>query len=319
MSHHILGGLIARLKKRPRLLRAATNRGLTQRSRLARAQARRKGGDLHLSAGAIRFRMGGRDILFPPDDLHFALYFIEHIETFLPRLIFAPAGLRWVADCRGAAHYRLPSGGRVELPAIAEPIDFFSGYFLRGGPRPGDVVWDAGAFCGETAIEMASRVGPTGHVLAFEPDAGNVRWLERNVAASGLRNITVVPKGLWARTTVLEFSGTHDPSASLVDGSESTRTGVAPTQIAVLSPADAWSLLGRAPDFIKMDIEGAEVEVIEALAPLLHRSVIRLAVASYHLRGDVKTSALITPLLENCGLRVETGYPHHQTTWAWRE
>ncbi|MES1166582.1 MAG: hypothetical protein ABUL68_01130, partial [Pseudomonadota bacterium] len=138
------------LRQNPFLLRAATRLGHTERAREARELARRQGGELLFRWGSLCFRTGARDILFPPYDLHFALYFVEHLETFLPRLIFRPAGRRLVADCRGASEYRLPSGGRVWLPMIAEPIDFFSGYFQKGGPQTGQIAWDAGAYCGET-------------------------------------------------------------------------------------------------------------------------------------------------------------------------
>jgi hypothetical protein len=89
-------------------------------------------------------------------------------------------------------------------------------------------------------------------------------------------------------------------------------------RIEVLSPADAFALIGRIPDFIKMDIEGAEVEVIEAMEPFLKTASLRLAIASYHVRNGRKTHELITPLLERAGLKVSTGYEKHLTTWASR-
>ena len=69
-----------------------------------------------------------------------------------------------------------------------------------------------------------------------------------------------------------------------------------------------------------MDIEGAEVEVVSALAPILAESLhsVRLAIASYHIRDGHPAHELITPPLLVNGYQVETGYPEHTTTWAWK-
>jgi FkbM family methyltransferase len=55
--------------------------------------------------------------------------------------------------------------------------------------KPGMTFVDVGAHVGLYAIPAAAAVGPTGTVVAFDPDPDNFRLLSRNVAASGYKNI----------------------------------------------------------------------------------------------------------------------------------
>jgi FkbM family methyltransferase len=301
------------------IYRLATVLGLAMRPKRESEAAASRGEKLVFKWSMVRWEKGDEVIFFPPMELALVAYYLGRMRTFHPRVIFQSVGNRKLADLRHPAKYRLPSGGVVWLPVPAEPLDFFSGYFAKGGPKVGQIVLDAGAYCGETTLEMAARVGPGGHVFAFEPDPKNLFWLHKNVEESGLKNITVVPKGLWGTTTTLEFFSNETPGSTLVGSNDSELGQGVKTRIDVLSPADAIALIGRVPDFVKMDIEGAEVEVVDALAPLLGNASVNLAIASYHLRKGRKTCEIISKVLADAGLIVETGYDEHLTTWAWRD
>jgi FkbM family methyltransferase len=301
------------------IYRVATSLGLAMRMKRESESAAARGEKLDFKWSMVRWEKGGEVILFPPLELALINYFLHQMRFFHPRLIFSVVGDRKVADLRRPTKYRLPSGSSLWLPMPAEPVDFFSGYFAKGSPKLGDVVLDAGAYCGETTLEMAARVGPKGHVFAFEPDPKNLFWLRKNVQESGLKNITIVPKGLWGQTTTLKFISDEAPGSTLVGSNDDEPENAKFTRIDVLSPADAFALIGRIPDFVKMDIEGAEVEVVDAMASLLGQTRVSLAIASYHLRGGRKTHEMISPILKGAGLNVETGYEEHLTTWAWRD
>lgn len=177
---------------------------------------------------------------------------------------------------------------------------------------------DTGAFCGEVAIEIALLVGPSGHVFALEPDPANCKLLQRNLAFHHLENVTILPYALWDRTTELVFTARGHYGSSVRGLIDSVESPTETITVSALSPADLFARIGRIPDFIKMDIEGAEVEAVSALAPLLAAAPhpVRLAIASYHLRNGRPTHELITPMLVAAGLEVETGNPDHVTTWA---
>jgi len=79
--------------------------------------------------------------------------------------------------------------------------DFFGFYeiLLRGDYfasdqrlAPGQTVIDVGANIGCFTVAAARRVGPTGHVYAFEPEESTFRQLQRNIEMNGLTNVTAL-------------------------------------------------------------------------------------------------------------------------------
>lgn len=305
----------------PRPLIALAHRlGVSRLMLRARRLARTQGARLAFSPDAVRWTRGELDVLFPATSPHTLGYRLGLMDHVLARAIPAQVGRRRVVDLREAAQYRLPSGRAVWLPTPIEEADTCAGYLARGGPGPGDVVLDAGAYCGEIAIELALRVGPAGRVYAFEPNPVGLEFLERNLALHGLTNVTLMPHALWENSTTLKFNSTSDYGAALASLGSDSAASACQIEVSALSPADAFARIGRVPDFIKMDIEGAEVEVLAAMAPLLRAAdhPVRLAVASYHLRDGRPAHELITPGLRAAGFTVETGHPAHLTTWAWK-
>ncbi len=214
--------------------------------------------------------------------------------------------------------YRVPGcDDFVWLPVLPEAEDFLHGYFLHGEPKPGDVVFDCGAFCGEVTIALARKVGSGGRVISFEPDPSNLKWLRRNIAATGLQNITVIERGLWSETTRLRFSSQGGLGSRLLMPDEADEPGM--IEVPVVGFAEACRLAGAVPSFVKMDIEGAEVEAIAGAREFIRGHNIRFAIASYHERDGVMTSALLEPLFGELGYEAETGHASHRTTWAWRK
>ncbi len=247
-----------------------------------------------------------------------ALKVVDLLETnqfSAQRVILKKKSGRKVADLRRGGLYLIPDCPYdVKLPVPAESADFFSGYYFKYTPKVGDVVFDVGAYCGEMTLSMAHKVGPTGRVISFEPDPDNFRWLQENVERAGLKNVTLIPRGLWNETTVLRFAvdanvGSH---VSLTHQFKATRE----IEVPVVSFEEACRLAGAVPNFVKMDIEGAEVEAIQGAKEFIRAHDIRFAIASYHQRDGGKTCAILEPLFRELGYQAETGYAAHLTTWA---
>ena len=201
---------------------------------------------------------------------------------------------------------------------IIEKADTCAGYFKHGAPQPGGVAVDVGAYCGEITLEMAERVGPGGHVYAMEPDSENRVLLQKNIERHGVGNVTILPYGLWNKTADVAFHMLGSSGSAVQSVGDGTHGDTQLTDIKTLSPSDLFARIGAIPDFIKMDIEGAEVEAVEALIPLFAAASkpMRMAIASYHSRDGRKTHEIITPILLAAGFTVETGFPEHPTTWA---
>jgi len=152
--------------------------------------------------------------------------------------------------------------------------------------RPGDVVWDVGAHHGYVTLCAAARVGPTGHVYAFEPSAFNRRLLARHVRWNGFTNVTVLPWALSATEGEASFGG-NDTSKTFALG--------AGDELVAMRTADALVAAGecRAPSFLKIDVEGAEDDVLRGAAASLPRAA-RLLIGMHNRQVDVDGAARLT-------------------------
>lgn len=123
--------------------------------------------------------------------------------------------------------------------------------------RGGDVVWDIGAHAGLFTLIASDRVDTKGHVYAFEPFPDNVRKLRKHIQLNHVTNCTVVEAAVCDSSGSKRFDPTvHNSAGHLSDsGGISVRT---------LSLDDfLFSQTGvRPPSVIKIDAEGAEVEVL---------------------------------------------------------
>ncbi len=194
------------------------------------------------------------------------------------------------------------------VPARIQDYSPLKGYELLRKLQPGDHVIDAGAFPGDYALFAARRVGPGGHVYAFEPSAANRRVLERNIRLAKVTNISVIPKGLWNETATLRLTPNGLASSVQQNGGE---------RIDVARLDDEVQRLGiPRVDVLKMDIEGAELQALAGAAETLRRHQPHTCVATYHIVDGESTAARVETLLRAAGLEATTRYPKHVTTYG---
>ncbi|MDQ3198591.1 MAG: FkbM family methyltransferase [Verrucomicrobiota bacterium] len=150
------------------------------------------------------------------------------------------------------------------------------------------VIIDVGAATGHFAV-LAAKIFSDSTVYAFEPSERQRILLERNAKLNQLENIEIQPQGLWNRPGQLAFR-TNGAESSFE--SVSRFRGKLPflERVEVL-PLDQWSYdrnISRV-DLIKMDAEGAELEILEGARELLQRDHPRLLIQAYHIRDGVRT------------------------------
>ena len=144
---------------------------------------------------------------------------------------------------------------------------------LREHLRPGDVVFDIGANFGMHSLYAARLVSTAGRVYAFEPIPANLRLLHCHLRLNRLEDrVTVVPKAVSdSREPVLEMYLPAEPlavTASLRPASGSAAvTRVPNVRLDDFACADAPRLR-----CVKIDVEGAELEVVRGAANLLRRT-----------------------------------------------
>jgi FkbM family methyltransferase len=137
--------------------------------------------------------------------------------------------------------------------------------------RPGMTFYDLGANIGFLSLLGARLVGEEGRVVAFEADPEIAARLREHVERNKFRNVTVVEKAVWSRASKVFFERV-DPATSPDRGlghvAAAASTSADTIEIEAVSLDDIVSTL-PAPDFIKCDVEGAEVEVFRGAQKLL--------------------------------------------------
>jgi FkbM family methyltransferase len=138
--------------------------------------------------------------------------------------------------------------------------------------RAGAVVWDVGANVGLFSFAAAVAAGPAGRVLAIEPDTVLVALLRRSAAANqGHAPVEVLPAAIAADCGVARLHiAKRNRSTNYLDGFGTTQTGgVRTTELVPTVSLDWLASRFPAPDVIKIDVEGAEAQVLAGAGEVL--------------------------------------------------
>lgn len=142
----------------------------------------------------------------------------------------------------------------------SETVDFVVSWL-----KAGMTVIDAGAHVGQYTLLASEAVGPAGRVIAFEPHPLLRQVLHRNVGRAGCTNVTVSPAALGRAAgtgSLVLYPPGNFGGSSLRPDSATAHYPRAPVEVATLD--EALSLLGApAVDLVKIDVEGAELDVID--------------------------------------------------------
>jgi FkbM family methyltransferase len=139
--------------------------------------------------------------------------------------------------------------------------------------RPGSVLYDVGGHIGIVSMFAAQLVGHEGAVFAFEADSENVGRIQENVRRNKLDQIRVVPCAVWSSAGHLRFERASAQS-SRNQGAIATGPPVGSDktiEVEAIALND-FAQTHPAPTLIKIDVEGAEADVLRGSEEIFARS-----------------------------------------------
>jgi FkbM family methyltransferase len=167
--------------------------------------------------------------------------------------------------------------GPVEL--LCDPADAAVAPGLRSGSYephltavfqryclPGMTVVDVGANLGYFAVLASRLVGPSGRVIAVEPNSDNCRLLLSSLRDQGITNVDVLPVACDTESGWAYYSSHVGSNGGLIDGHDLlARPGV------VVPTFRLDQLIDGPVGFLKLDVEGAEGRVVRGASALIER------------------------------------------------
>lgn len=179
---------------------------------------------------------------------------------------YKKAGLNWLT----VKYYKHASPGKIRKHKLfansvyfKNPAEFLHGIdeifiqeLYRQTLPEQPLILDCGANIGLSVIYF-KRMYPDAKVIAFEPDDENFALLKKNVESFRLKDVSLVNKAVWTEDTSLNFISEGSMS-SRIDSSQNSRSGNK------IEAINLGNFLDKKIDFLKMDIEGAEYEVIRS-------------------------------------------------------
>jgi len=166
----------------------------------------------------------------------------------------------------------LADGVRIVVPdsldlitpyVLREQGDFFEDElpFVRSLLEPGQTVIDIGANHGVYTLPMARKVGPTGHVWAFEPAPSTAQLLAQSIAVNGFGHVTLEQNAVSSTAGSAQLGlHAHSELRAIVHG---VLTQASET-VSLVTLDDCMDRYGWSNiDFIKIDAEGEESNIVK--------------------------------------------------------
>jgi FkbM family methyltransferase len=164
---------------------------------------------------------------------------------------------------------------------VVEAFYFEQYAYKNVKPSSGDVIIDAGACFGDTALWFSKYIG-NGRVYAFEPMEENFKILKENIKVNSLEKIVIpVQKGVGETESKLKISG-YGVASSVEFGGSNVKT----IDITSIDKFVSDNKIDHV-DFIKMDIEGAELSALKGSEEMIKKFKPKLAICVYHKGKDI--------------------------------
>ena len=159
-------------------------------------------------------------------------------------------------------------------------------------------ILDCGANVGVSSLYFRKQF-PSARITAFEPDPKIFAYLRDNLAQAGFTDVDLVEKGVWKSQGILRFHSEGADAGRINNNSQAAFIEIHTVRL--------LDYLHEDVDLLKIDIEGAEDEVLADIAPCLSR-VKNIFIEYHSFEGRPQTLGRLIQTLTEAGFRLQI---HH--------
>jgi FkbM family methyltransferase len=173
---------------------------------------------------------------------------------------------------QGHQMFLAPKGSYASPDMVVDRYERATTELFKEVLQPGMVFVDVGANIGYFSLLAAKLVGPDGKVYAFEPEPGNHGLLRKNIELNSYSNVQTIQKAVSdkSESTLLFLSaldtGSHSLYSEAARGKQES-VEITTTSIDEFLESEGWPGI----DLMKIDVEGAELGVLEGMGSLVER------------------------------------------------
>ena len=187
----------------------------------------------------------------------------------------------------------------LELQILARINDFYS---TKNNP----LILDCGANIGISTLNY-KRQYPNARIISFEPDPNFLPVLKRNLEQNGAADVQIIDAAVWTRDGETQWFCEGIDGSRIVSGKQNVSSTI------TVKTIDIAKYISEEVDLMKMDIEGAEFEVIEYLSDKL--GLVKNLVVECHIEEST-----IGPFGKLLGILKSAGFSVAFNTYGpWRD
>ena len=165
--------------------------------------------------------------------------------------------------------------------------------FVTNNDRP--IILDCGANIG-VGVAYLKKQCPNAVIYAFEPDGEAFRCLSENIKRNNFSDVHLSHNAIWINNHELDFYGDGSWGGGLFPKKGSASSSR-------VTAVDISDFLDQPIEFLKMDIEGAETEVIQHASAKIIKNVKRFFFEWHSMKGESQLLGKILHEFESAGFR----------------